>query len=155
MKKRRLALRVTLNSVLMILFVYLAMQFVSYFRDNIMLGIDDLSALPWTVLSYMLTTVLPPIVAFAGLIFVPALRIQRIEERLEAGERLSPGELEATRRRLLRFSSLILAVNMTGFAAGYVLYLITSGQFGSLLRADKLVVLATNIASGGAFAACL
>lgn len=153
MKTRRLALRVTLNSVLMILFVYLAMQFVSYFRDNIMLGIDDLSALPWTVLSYMLSTVLPPIVAFAGLIFVPALRIQRIEERLEAGERLGPGELEATRRRLLRFSTLILAVNMTGFAAGYVLYLITSGQFGSILRVDKLVVLATNIASGGAFAA--
>jgi methyl-accepting chemotaxis protein len=151
MTTRRLALRVTLNSVLMILFVYLAMQFVSYFRDNIMLGIDDLSALPWTVLSYMLTTVLPPMLAFAGLIYVPALRIQRIQERLEAGERLGPEELEATRRRLLRFSKLIMAVNMTGFAAGYVLYLMTSGDLGSLFRVDKLVVLASNIASGAAF----
>ncbi len=152
MTTRRLALRVTLNSVLMILFVYLAMQFVSYFRDNIMLGINDLLALPWTVLSYMLSTVLPPMVAFSGLIFLPALRIQRIQERLEAGEILDPEELEATRRRLLRFSTLILAVNMTGFAVGYVFYLLMSGQLGSLFNIDKLIVLTANISSGAAFA---
>ena len=152
MTSRRLALRVTLNSVLMILLVYLAMQFVSYFRDNLILGIGDLSALPWTVLSYMLTTVLPPMVAFTGLILIPAFRIQKIQERLEAGEKLGAEELESTRRRLLRFSTLILAVNMTGFAVGYVLYLATSGQIGSIFKIEKLMVLCSNIMSGAALA---
>jgi methyl-accepting chemotaxis protein len=153
MKTRRLALRVTLNSALMILGVYLVMQFVSYFRDNIMLGIGDLSALPATVFGYIATTVLPPMLLLSGLIFIPALRLQRTQERLEAGEVLSPEELEATRRRILRFSSLILGVNLVGFAAGYLLYMVLSGQAAAILKVDRLVILVSNLASGAAFSA--
>ncbi len=152
MKTRSLALRVTMNSTLMILGVYFVMQVVSYFRDNILLGIDDVSALPATALGFIAMNVLPPLVLLSLLIYLVALPIQRVQARLEAGEELAPGELEATRVRILRFSAWKLGVNLLGFAAGYVLLQVFSGQAAAIFRLDRLVILASNLAGAAVYA---
>jgi methyl-accepting chemotaxis protein len=152
MKTRRLALRVTLNSALMILGVYVVMQLVNYLRDNILLGLRGLAGLPASVLGFIGANVLPPMIVFAVLIYVLALPIQRAQGRLEAGEELSPSELEATRKRILRFSGVVLAVNLLGFAAGWVLLQVLSGQAAAMLRLDRLVILASNLAGAAVYA---
>ena len=78
MKNRQLALRIVLNSVIMILGVYIVMQIITYFRDNMLLGITDLSALPSSVAFFIGTSVLPPMLVFAVLIYFLALPIQRV-----------------------------------------------------------------------------
>ena len=153
MRKPRLALRVTLNSVAMIFSVYLVMQFVSYFRDNILFGIAGFSALPRAVLGFMAANVLPPTLFFAAILYFLALPLQRVEARLAAGEELPPEELEATRKRILGFAKVVLAMNLVGFAAGYVLFLVSRGQASLLLRLDKLVILVSNLAGGAVYAA--
>jgi methyl-accepting chemotaxis protein len=151
-KTRHLALRVTLNSSLMIVCVYLVMQVVSYFRDNIILGVGDLSALPATVLGFMGANVLPPLVVLSIPVYFIALRIQRAGERLDAGEELAATELEATRLRILRFSTVVLVVNILGFVAGYVLLQALTGDAANIIRPDKLVILVSNLAGAGAYA---
>jgi len=146
MKNRRLALRVTMNSALMILCVYVLMQTVNYFRDNLLLGLHGAAGLGATVFGFIGANVLPPLLLLSALVYLLALRIQRVQERLEAGEELTAEELEATRRRILRFSGIVLAVNLVGFAAGFVLLLVLTGQGALILRFDKLVILVSNLA---------
>jgi methyl-accepting chemotaxis protein len=153
MKTRRLALRVTMNSTLMILGVYLVMQVVSFLRDDILLGLQGFAGLPVFVLGFLGAYVLPPLVVLSALIYLLALPIQRAQAKLEAGEELGPGELEATRKRILRFSTVVLAVNLLGFAAGYILLMVLTGKAADLLKADKLVILVSNLAGAAAFAA--
>lgn len=107
MMTRRLALRVTLNSDVIILGVYAVMQIVTYFRDNILLGLSGFSALPATMFGFLGVNVVPPLLVFSIIVYFIALPIQRAQARLEAGEELSPDELEATRKRLLRFSTVV------------------------------------------------
>ena len=152
MKTRRLALRVTMNSALMILGVYVVMQVVNYARDNILLGLRGIEGLPSSVALFIGVNVLPPMIVFAILIYALALRIQRVQERLEAGEELPPAELEATRRRILRFSTVVLFVNLAGFAAGYVLLQLLSGHASDILKPDRLVILASNLAGAAIYA---
>jgi len=149
MKMNRLALRVLGHTVGMMLGVYLVMQVFTYLRDNLILGISGLSGLPGFVLSFMATTVLPPTLGLGAVIFLLALRIQRVGERLEAGETISPEEAERTRTRILRFSTVILVANLIGFAAGFVLMMVLRGKAAEMVRPDRLVVLVSNIA--GAF----
>jgi methyl-accepting chemotaxis protein len=152
MKTRRLALRVTLHSSLMILAVYIVMQLINYFRDNIILGIADVSALPSTVFAFIAGSVLPPMILLSVVIYLFALPIQRVQRRLEAGETLEPELLEKTRRRILRFSTIVLVVNIIGFAVGYILNLAFSGHLADILKFDRLVVLVSNLAGGTAYA---
>jgi methyl-accepting chemotaxis protein len=150
---KNLALRVTVNSVGMILAVYFVMQFVSYFRDNLVLGVSDLSGLASSVGGFLAANVLPPTVILGTILFLIALPIQRVAVRLESGEELPPEELEATRVRILGFSKFVLAMNLIGFAAGYVLFQILLGQASALLRFDRLIILASNLAGGAIYAA--
>jgi hypothetical protein len=152
MKARRLALRVTLNSILMILAVYFVMQLVSYLRDGVILGLGDLRAMPGAIASFLAFNVLPPTALFSGLLYFAARPIQRAQERLEAGEELPQEELELTRHRILRFSSIVLALNLAGFALGYVLLLALKGQIGQIISFDKLVILFSNLAGGVVYA---
>jgi hypothetical protein len=136
----------------MILEVYLVMQVFTFWKDNLILGITGLSAMPGMVLSFMAINVLPPAVGLGLLIFLLALRIQRVGERIEAGETISPAEVEKTRLRLLRFSSVVLAVNLVGFAAGYLLLMVFRGRVAEMLRPDRLVILVSNLAGGVVYA---
>jgi len=137
----------------MILGVYLVMQVFTFVRDNMILGVSGLSAMPGLILSFMSTAVLPPAAVLGAIIFLFALRIQRVGERLEAGEAISAEETERTRARILRFSTVVLVSNLVGFAAGYVLMMALKGRAAEMLRPDRLVILVSNLAGGVIYAA--
>lgn len=152
MKTRRLALRVTLNSALMLFSVYLVMQVITYFRDNIILGIGDLSGLVPAVSRFMLSSVLPPMVVFAVLIYLTARPLERMQVRLERGEKLDDAAAEKVRRRIAGFSGLVLTVNLIGFVVGYVLSQVAGGKASQLLSPSGLVILFSNLAGAFSYA---
>ena len=119
MKSRTLALRVALNSAIMIFLVYLLMQSVVYFRDGLILGTGDVSDFFPAVFGFIGGRVLPPLAVFSLLLWAAALPIQRVLQRLEAGETLTFQETEKTRNRILRFRGIVLAVNLVGFTVGF------------------------------------
>jgi len=53
MKKNHLALTVTMISIGMILAVYILMQIIAFFRDNAILGLTSLAALPGSVVLFI------------------------------------------------------------------------------------------------------
>ncbi len=152
MKSSRLALRITLHSVIMILAVYIVMQSLVFLRDNILLGIGDFSGLPAAVFGFIGGSVLPPMIIFAILIFLVGLRLQRVEEQLDRGDVLPPETLELTRKRILGFSTLVTAVNLIGFTLGYILSQILSGKASELLAPSGLLILVSNLAGSFAYA---
>ncbi len=151
MKTGRLALRVTLNSAVMILGVYFVMQIISYLRDNIILGISDLGALPASVASFLGINVMPPMLIFSVIIYLLALPIQKAGLRLEAGENLNAELIEKTRVRIIGFSVIKLGVNLVGFAAGFLILQVASGHASNILRPEGLVILVSNLAGATVF----
>lgn len=153
MKTKRLALTVTLQSLSVILGVYIVMQAFTYWKDNLILGLSDLAAMPGMIFSFVAGTVLPPAMVFGFIMFMLALRIQRVGIRLEAGEAIAPDEIERTRTRLLNFSTVVLVINLVGFAAGYILLMVLRGRITEMVRPDRLVILVSNLAGGVVYAA--
>ena len=152
MKTRRLALRVVLNSVVMLLGVYLIMQFITYFRDNMLLGIGDLSAMLGSVMTFIVFSVMPPIIVFGVAIYILALQIQRVERRLIAGEKLDEQLIEKTRKRIQRFPAVVLGINLAGFTLGFILSLILTGQLNEIFYLNNFIVLCSNLAGGTVYA---
>jgi methyl-accepting chemotaxis protein len=152
MKTRYPAIRVALHSSMMILLVYVLLQSINYFRDNMIFGVDDLSMFVPTVWGFVGSTVLPPCALFGIWIWALALPLQRAERTLASGGQLSPEDIEKTRRRLLTFSYWILGFNLFGFAAGYLLSLALQGRFGDLLRMEGIVIMSSNISAGFVYA---
>jgi len=153
MKTKHLALRITLNSVVMINAVYLFLQTITFFRDNLILGISDLSALPAAVGNFVGMYVFMPSMIFGAILYLMALPLQKVQERIESGKELTPEEAEKTRKRILSFSGIILAINLAGFAAGYILLMILSGRLSGLIAPAGLIVLFSNLAGGTVYAA--
>lgn len=152
MKTKYLALRIALNSVLMILAVYLFMQTLTFFRDNILFGLTGMTELPSAVGEFIGTYVFPPSIIFGVIIYLMALPLQKTQMRLEAGGTLSPEEAEKTRLKILRFSGPILVFNLIGFAAGYILLMILSGRAKGLFESYGLIVLFSNLCGGTVYA---
>lgn len=152
MSNKRLALRVTRNSVVMIIAVYLVMQVFTYFRDGLILGVSDLSDLLAMTAAYMFSVVIPPALVLGLILYLLALRIQRVACALERGETIPDDELERTRKRLIGFSKVVLAENIVGFASGYVIFVVSQGFLHEILRFDRLVVLVSNLAGGVIYA---
>jgi methyl-accepting chemotaxis protein len=152
MKSPKLALRVTLNSVVMIMAVYLVKQTITFIRDNIIFGLSDYSALPGTVGGYIVSIVLPPIAIFGTILFMLGLRLQRVQERLERGETLPPELLETTRKRMLGFAKVVITLNLIGFTLGYVLSMVLTGKAGELVAPPGLLNLLSNLVGGLSFA---
>jgi methyl-accepting chemotaxis protein len=152
MKRPSLALRVTLNSALMIVIIYLFMQTIAFFRDNIMFGVSDITALAPTLLNFMGLYVFPPTIIFSVILYVRARPLQRVQERLESGEILPAETIEKTRLRILGFSTLILILNFIGFAAGYVVLLVVTKRLSDLTRPQGWILLTNNLASGYCYA---
>ncbi len=152
MKRSRLALRVTLNSVVMIFIVYFLMQILSYVRDAVILGVSDFSLLAPSTAAFMGTIVIPCIVVFGAMLYLSALPIQRVQRRLEAGENLPPELIERTRTKMLRFSSIVLALNATGFAVGFLVMKALQGRFIEAFTPGQLVVLVSNLLASYCYA---
>lgn len=153
MRTKYLALRIALNSVLMILAVYLFMQTLTFFRDNILFGLTGIAELPSAVGAFIGTYVIPPSLVFGIIIYLMALPLQKMQMHLEAGGTITPAEAEKTRLKILRFSGPILAFNLIGFAAGYVLLMILSGRTKGLFESSGLIVLFANLTGGTIYAA--
>ncbi len=152
MKSRHLALRVSLHSVLMIGVVYLLMQLLAYARDNIIIGLSDVSALPASVGGFLLSFVFPPSLLFGVILYLSTLPLQRTLIRLEAGERISPELAERTRKRILGFSGMVLSFNLIGFALGFLLLYALTGRLEQIIYPENLTVLAFNFSAAFAFA---
>lgn len=152
MKNRRLALRVVLNSVVMLLGVYLIMQIITYIRDNMLLGITDLSALPASVMTFIFVSVMPPLIFFGIIIYFLALPIQRVERKLLSGAILDEKIIEKTRRRIQNFPTIVLIINLLGFTIGFILSLILNGQIKEILFLNNIIVLLSNLAAGTVYA---
>ena len=150
---KSLALRVTLNSVVMIGLVYLVMQSVVFFRDGIILQTGDLDGFVTTVFGFIGGRVLPPLVLFGALLYLIALPIQRVAIRLAAGEPLTEQETEQTRTRLLGFGNVVLAINLTGFLVGFFLDLVLGNKLAELTQLHRIVIMAGNITASFSYAA--
>jgi len=153
MKTRTLALRVALNSAVMILAVYLVMQIVVFFRDGLILGTTELFDFGPVVFGFIGGRVLPPLLIFGFLLWLAALPIQKAQVRLEAGETLTPEEIEKTRTRILRFSKIVLAVNLIGFTVGFLLDVILSNKLAELLQIHRDIILISNITASFVYSA--
>jgi methyl-accepting chemotaxis protein len=149
MRTRTLALRVALNSALMILLVYVAMQNFVYFRDAVIFSTGDLSDYVSAVGGFLAFRVVPPLAVFAFLLWLIALRIQRVQERLERGETLTEAEIEKVRNRIIQFKGIVLTINLIGFTVGFLLDLVLSNKLAELLLVHRDLILLSNLA--GAF----
>ena len=108
MKSKHLALRVTMNSALMIVGVYIIIQLVAFIREGLVLGLTGFSGLLPSITGFVGTYVLPPATVFGVILYFGALPIQRAARRLEAGEDITPAEAEKTRQRIIKFSTLVI-----------------------------------------------
>ncbi len=153
MRTRTLALRVASNSAVMIFLVYLAMQSFVYFRDAFIFSTTDVSDYLTVAGSFIGFRVVPPLVVFGFILWLIALRIQRVQERLERGETLSPAEIEKVRNRILQFKGIVLAINLIGFTVGFFLDLFLSGKLEELKLVHRDIILVSNLAGAFIFAA--
>jgi methyl-accepting chemotaxis protein len=152
MKTRHLALRVTLHSVIMTFVVYLFMQTLGYFRDNIIYGFSTLQGYIPTVGSFIGSYVAPPTLIFSILIYFIVLKLQKVQLRLENGEPITRELAEKTRLRLIGFSQFILAFNLIGFGAGFLVLLIATGRIKELFQPSNLIVMTSNLMGGAIYA---
>jgi methyl-accepting chemotaxis protein len=152
MKSNTMALRVTLNSALMISGVYFVIQTFAFIRDGIILGIPGIQGYLPSVLAFLASYVLPPSLLFGAVLFFSALPIQKAALRLDSGEILPAAYAELTRKRIIRFSRLVLIVNEVGFAAGFLVLQIMSDGLLSLFRFDRMIILLSNLAGGFIYA---
>jgi methyl-accepting chemotaxis protein len=152
MKSKTMALRVTLNSAIMINGVYFVIQTFAFIRDGIILGIPGIQGYLPSVMVFLASYVMPPSLLFGAVLFFSALPIQKAAMRLEAGDILPAAYAELTRRRIIRFSRLVLIVNLIGFAAGFLVLQIISDGLMSLFHFDRLIILLSNLAGGFIYA---
>lgn len=145
MKKNHLALTVTMISIGMILAVYILMQIIAFFRDNAILGLTSLAALPGSVVLFIAMYVLPPMLICGTLLYRYARPLEKILDRLRAGETLDENTAEQTRVRMLRFSFILYILNMIGFVLGYVILVIIEDSPSGLITPFRLLILVTNI----------
>ncbi len=152
MGKNRLALRVILYSIGMILTIYVLMQVIAYFRDNAILGISTLVDLPGYVMGFIAVYVLPPMVLCGGLLYLFARPLEKTLDRLRAGERIDAKEAERTRLRMLGFSRVLYVLNAVGFVLGYVILVIIEDSPSGLLTPFRLLILVSNVSASVMYA---
>lgn len=151
MKTRTLALRVTLNSIVMIFFVYLVMQTVVFFRDAVIFSTNDMSDFGSAVGGFIGGRVVPPLLVFGFILWLIALPIQKIQARLEAGEVLGAEETERVRTTILRFKVVVLIINLIGFTVAFFLDLILSNKLAELADLHRQIILLSNLTAAWVF----
>ncbi len=144
MKTRYLALRVALNSAVLIFIVYLLMQTAVFFRDSVLLGTTAMHDFFPSVFGFIGTVVVPPMILFGILLWLAALPIQRTGLRLEKGEILDDTAVEKVRKRIISFKYIVLAINLLGFLAGFILDLILGNKMHELAQLHRQIILVSN-----------
>jgi methyl-accepting chemotaxis protein len=140
-------------SIGMILAVYVVMQIIAFFRDNVILGITSVGALPSSVVFFIGMYVLPPMAVCGGLLYLFALPLEKTLERLRAGEAIEPEVAERTRVRILGFRVVLYALNIVGFVLGFIVIVILEDGIGGLASPYRILILVSNIAGACVYAA--
>jgi len=143
-QKPRIARKVSLISVVMIISVYVFMQTLGYVRDNAILGISGLADLPAYVIGFLGKYVIPPAIIFGAIMYFFSRPLDKALALLRAGETLDPARAERVRLRMLRFSYLILVLNILGFALGYVIFVIVGEGFAGFASSQNMIILISN-----------
>ncbi len=147
MSKNRLAFKVILFSIGMILAIYVLMQVIAYFRDNAILGISTIADLPGYVMGFIVLYVLPPMALCGGLLYLFARPLEKTLDRLRAGEQIDPKTAEKTRLRMLGFSRILFVLNAVGFVFGYVILVVIEDGPSGLFTPFRILILVSNIAA--------
>ncbi len=142
-----------MNSIGMIFAIYFVMQIVAYFRDNAILGISSLRALPASVALFLAMYVLPPMAICGGLLYLFARPLEKTLGRLRAGEFLSPEVAERTRVRILGFHVILYALNIVGFVLGFVILVLIEDGVAGLVTPYRILILVSNVAGACVYAA--
>ncbi len=143
-KKPHIARTASLASIGMIFIIYVFMQTLGYIRDNAILGISDLSDLPAYVAKFLAMYVIPPSIIFGLIMYFYARPLDRALARLRAGDALDPATTEKIRLKMLRFSYLVLALNVLGFALGYVIFVIAVEGLAGFASLHNMIILVSN-----------
>lgn len=154
MKNRYIAIRITLNSILVIFAVYALTQTLVFFRDAIMLGTSTMSDFFPVVMGFLFGTVLPPSIIFGALLWWRARPFEKALKRIDMGQNLSAEEAELLRTKILGFKKLVLVVNILGFTLGYLLDIVLSGKIADMLTPHRVIVLASNLLAAYVLSTC-
>lgn len=151
-KKSNLALQVTLISVGMIIIVYILMQILAFFRDCVTIGAVSMRYLPSYTFSFIIKFVVPPCVIFGFGIYFLAKPFETALEQLRQGIPLSQKRIEKLPTQLLRFSWIILIINIAGFVLGFVILTVTFGGLADLFSPFRFIILISNISASIVYA---
>ena len=151
MKTRNLALKVALNSFLIILVAFTIVQTFNYVRDAILLETGSFGEFLASYAMYMGTRVMPVLLLFSVIIYLNALPIQKTINKVENGEVTDDEELERAKKKMRSFRVLIVTLNLVGFATGYVLDLILLKEVSAALHTTRVIQLFYNLSSGAVY----
>lgn len=152
MKAKNLSIKVTLNSFLIILAAFTIVQAFNYIRDAFLLEAGSVQDFLASFVVYIGTRVLPVLLFFAAIIFLRAMRIQKVLVAVESGQVVDDYKLERTKKGMKNFKNLILGLNLLGFTIGYVVDLIILKNLSTALQLNNLMQLFQNIASASVYA---
>ena len=145
MKTKHLALKVTLNSSIVILAAFTVVQAFAYIRDSLLLESGSLADFFPSFGMYMGTRVIPVLLFFAAIIYLSARPLEKTIVRIEAGEPVDAGEIDKAKRRMKNFKTLILVLNMLGFTLGHMIDFILLKKLNTLFEIDNVIALLLNI----------
>ncbi len=137
----------------MIFGIYVIMQIIGFIRDNAILGLTSLVDMPVCVTSFLLVSVIPPMLICGGLMYLFARPLETTLNKLRSGEAIDQDTAERTRKRMLGFSRIVYALNILGFALGFVIFVIADQGPMGLIEPSQLLILLSNLAGSCVYAA--
>jgi methyl-accepting chemotaxis protein len=145
MKTKHLALKVTLNSSIVILAAFIVVQSFAYVRDSLLLESGSLADFFPSFGMYMGTRVIPVLVFFAAIIYLRARPLEKTIRRVEAGESVEASEIDKVKRGMKNFKTLILVLNMLGFTIGHMVDFILLKKLDTVFEINNVIALLLNI----------
>lgn len=143
-KPPRLAIKICFSSIAMLVGVYLFMQTLAYFKDNAILGYFSLKYLFSYVFNFISNYVLPPALVFGFVMYVLTKPFEKALIKLRNGEQIEEQEKEKLRISMLRFSKIVLVINMLGFIAGFVILVLIEDGIKGLFTFYRIIILISN-----------
>jgi methyl-accepting chemotaxis protein len=145
MKTKNLALKVTLNSFIVILVAFGLLQAYSYIRDALLLGAGSFDDFFSSFSSYIGTRVAPVLLIFAAIIFIRAYQIEKRLKVIETGIGVDEELIAKTTQGMRNFKNLIFSLNLLGFAIGYFLDLILLRKLNTAFELNRMMQLFFNL----------
>ena len=152
MKTKNLALKVTLNSFVVILVAFGLLQAYSYIRDALLLDAGSFSDFFGSFASYIGTRVLPVLFVFSAIIFTRAYQLEKRLRAIETGSVVDEESIQRATRGMRSFKNLILSLNLIGFAIGYFLDLVLLRKLNTAFELNRMMQLFFNLSGATVYA---